>query len=178
MKRRFFLMAAAALPSVALAGDPAKLNVTRTTDLAATPAEVWSAIGDFQDMSWHPVVHATTGTGGTSAEATRQLVLGAADGPTIEEQLDAHDAETMRYSYRITHVQADVLPVTDYMSHLAVSPRDGGGSTVEWRGTFHRGNPDSDPPDTLNDAAAIAAIEGVYQAGLDALTSRFGAAGS
>jgi len=172
MKRRLFLMATvvAALPSLVLAEDPTKLNVALTTALAAAPAEVWSVIGDFQDMSWHPAIHATTGSGGNEVAATRQLVLGAKGGPTIDEVLDTYDAESMSYGYRITDVKMEVLPVADYASQLTVTPRDEGGSIVEWRGTFHRGNPDA-----LNDAAAIGAIEGVYQAGLDALTARFGA---
>ena len=173
MRRRLFLMitAASMLPTLALAGDAAKLNVTLTTDLAADPATVWSAIGDFQDMSWHPAIHAVTGSGGTSDGATRQLVLGAEGGPTIDEVLDTYDAAEMRYAYRITDVKAEVLPVTDYAAQSPVMPRDGGGSGVEWRGTFHRAGP-------LDDAAAITAIEGVYQAGLDALVDRFGAPGA
>ena len=51
----------------------------------------------------------------------------------------------------------------------------GGGSLIEWRGAFYRGYPNNDPPPELNDEAAIAAVTGVYQAGLDALTEEFGA---
>jgi hypothetical protein len=180
MRRRTFLLATAvaALPSLAPAGDPAKLNVTLATTLAADPHEVWSAIGDFQDMSWHPAVHATTGSGGNAANATRRLVLGGADGPTIDEALDSHSDDAMTYAYRITEVAPEVLPVTDYASQLAVTPRDGGGALVEWRGAFLRGHPDTEPPDALDDDAAIAAVTGVYQAGLDALEARFGAPGS
>ena len=180
MRRRLFLMitAAAALPSLALADEPAKLNVALTTELAAEPAAVWSAIGDFQDMSWHPAIHATTGEGGNEVDATRQLTLGDEGGPTIDEVLDRHSPDDMSYAYRITQVKVEVLPVTDYAAQIEVMPRDGGGSTVAWRGTFRRGDPDSDPPETLNDAAAVAAITGVYQAGLDALVDRFGAPGS
>ena len=84
----------------------------------------------------------------------------------------------MSYSYRITEVDVEVLPVTNYSSHLTVKPQDGGGALVEWRGAFYRGYPNNDPPEHLNDAASIAAVSGVYQAGLDALVERFGAPGS
>jgi hypothetical protein len=180
MKRRLFLMAAAAvtIPSLALAHGPTRQKVTVTTEVAADPAEVWAAIGDFQDMSWHPAVHSTTGEGGNDIDATRQLVLGAEGGPTIDEVLYKYSAEKMSYSYRITAVKVEVLPVTNYSSHLTVKPRDGGGALVEWRGAFYRGYPNNDPPEELNDAAAIAAVTGVYQAGLDALVERFGAPGS
>jgi carbon monoxide dehydrogenase subunit G len=173
-------MAAAAvtIPSLALAHGPTRQKVTVTTEVAADPAEVWAAIGDFQDMSWHPAVHSTTGEGGNDIDATRQLVLGAEGGPTIDEVLYKYSAEKMSYSYRITAVKVEVLPVTNYSSHLTVKPRDGGGALVEWRGAFYRGYPNNDPPEELNDAAAIAAVTGVYQAGLDALVERFGAPGS
>ena len=180
MKRRLFLIAAAAvtIPSLALAHGPTRQKVTVTTEVAADPAEVWAAIGNFQDMSWHPAVHSSTGEGDNAIDATRQLVLGAEGSPTIDEVLYKYSTEKMSYSYRITAVKVEVLPVTNYSSHLTVKPRDGGGSLVEWRGAFYRGYPNNDPPEELNDAAAIAAVTGVYQAGLDALVERFGAPGS
>lgn len=117
----------------------------------------------------------TQGQGGNDIDATRVLTLGAADGPTIEEVLYKYSAEKMSYSYRITAVEVTVLPVTNYSSHLTVKPLEGGGSLIEWRGAFYRGYPNNDPPEDLNDAAAIAAVTEVYQTGLDALTERFGA---
>jgi carbon monoxide dehydrogenase subunit G len=181
MKRRSFIglaCLAATLPAVAFAHGPTRQKVTMTTELAAEPAEVWAVIGNFQDMSWHPAVHASEGENGNEIDATRVLTLGEAGGPTISEILYKYDAAKMTYSYRITDVLVEVLPVTNYSAHLTVKPRDGGGSLVEWRGAFYRGYPNNDPPPELNDEAAVAAVSGVYQAGLDALVERFGAPGS
>lgn len=181
MRRRTILGLAASLailPGLALAHGPTRQKITLTTELAADPAEVWAAIGNFQDMSWHPAVFSSTGEGGNDIDATRVLALGQEGGPTISEQLYKYDADKMSYSYRITDVAVEVLPVTNYSSHLTVMPREGGGSVVEWKGAFYRGYPNNDPPEELNDAAAIAAVTGVYQAGLDALVERFGAPGS
>ena len=177
MKRRHFLAAAvlAALPGIALAHGPSRQKVTLTADVAADPAAVWEAIGNFQDMSWHPAVFSTEGTGDNDIDATRHLVLGQDGGPTIDEVLYKYDPAKMTYSYRITDVLVEVLPVTNYSSHLTVKPRAEGGSTVEWRGAFYRGYPNNDPPPQLNDEAAVASVTGVYQAGLDALVERFGA---
>ncbi|HBM59480.1 SRPBCC family protein [Salipiger marinus] len=177
MKRRLLLIAGAALlvPGMALAHGPTRQKTTLTTEVAAEPAAVWEVIGNFQDMSWHPAVAATEGEGGNEIDATRVLRLGAADGPTISEVLYKYDAAKMTYSYRITDVAVEVLPVTNYSAHLTVKPREGGGSVVEWRGAFYRGYPNNDPPPELNDEAAIAAVDAVYQAGLDALVTRFGA---
>ena len=181
MKRRQFLMTAAvlAVPSMALAHGPSRQKVTLTTEVAADPAEVWAAIGNFQDMSWHPAVVSSTGEGDNAIDATRDLYLSdqGADGPLLKEVLYKYDADKMTYSYRIREDNVEVLPVTNYSSHLTVKPRDGGGSIVEWRGAFYRGYPNNEPPENLNDEAAVAAVTGVYQAGLDALVERFGAAG-
>lgn len=178
MKRRTFLAATAAavVPAVVRAHGPTRQKVTLTAEVAAPPDEVWAAIGNFDDMSWHPAVFSTEGNGGNAIDATRLLTLGQEGGPTIAEVLYKFSDEKMSYSYRITEVAVEVLPVTNYSSHLTVKPRDGGGSIVEWRGAFYRGYPNNDPPPELNDEAAIAAVTGVYQAGLDALVERFGAA--
>ncbi|WP_095587656.1 SRPBCC family protein [Actibacterium ureilyticum] len=170
------LLAGLILPGLALAHGPTRQKVTLTTEVAAAPADVWAVIGNFQDMSWHPAVHSTTGEGGNELEATRLLTLGAEGGPTIAEELYKFSDEKRSYSYRITDVLVEVLPVTNYSSHLTVKPTDAGGSLIEWRGAFYRGYPNNDPPENLNDEAAVAAVTGVYQAGLDALTARFGAA--
>ncbi|WP_428547199.1 SRPBCC family protein [Profundibacter sp.] len=160
----------------AYAHGPSRQKITLTAEVAAPPEEVWAAIGNFQDMSWHPVVFSTEGEGGNEINATRVLTLGKEGGPTINELLYKYSDEKMSYSYRIEKVDVKVLPVTNYSSHLTVKPREGGGSIVEWRGAFYRGYPNNDPPEELNDEAAIAAVTGVYKAGLDALVERFGAA--
>lgn len=178
MKKREFLavtLAAALLPGLAVAHGPTRQKITLIAEVSAAPAEVWAVIGNFQDMSWHPAVHSSKGENGNEIDATRVLTLGAEDGPTISEILYKFSDEKMSYSYRITDVQVEVLPVTNYSSHLTVKPRADGGALIEWRGAFYRGYPNNDPPPELNDEAAIAAVTGVYQAGLDALTAKFGA---
>ena len=68
-----------------------------------------------------------------------------------------------------------VLAVTNYASTLCVND-EGGKAHVVWKGGFYRGYPNNDPPAELNDDAAMAAVNAVYQAGLDALIQRFGKA--
>lgn len=160
-------------PVGAEAHGPTRQKVTVTTEVAAPPADVWAAIGDFQDMSWHPAVASQEGEGGNEIDATRVLHLAGDGDPTISEILYKYDADKMTYSYRITEVAVEVLPVTNYSSHLTVKPLEGG-SLVEWRGAFYRGYPNNDPPENLNDEAAIAAVTGVYELGLQALQEKFG----
>ncbi|MEO1138399.1 MAG: SRPBCC family protein [Pseudomonadota bacterium] len=177
LSRRSLIVALTALPLltpiVANAHGPTRQKVTVTADIPASPEEVWAVIGNFQDMSWHPAVHSTTGKNGNEIDATRLLTLGEEGGPTIDEVLYKFSDEKMSYSYRITAVEVEVLPVTNYSAHLTVKPGADGGSIVEWRGAFYRGYPNNNPPPELNDEAAVAAVTGVYQAGLDALVARF-----
>ncbi len=169
--RRHLALALPALlvPGWALAQAAERQEVAVSVALAAAPAAVWEVAGDFGDFTWHPAVHAQTGDG-----RTRTLVLGEAGGPTIEEELIATDPEAMRYAYRITDVDVTVLPVSDYTSELSVRPRDGGGSVMSWHGTFRRGDPGAEPGPGTDDAAAIAAVTGIYEAGMAALADRFG----
>jgi len=170
----FALLLAPAITTMdAQAHGPTRQKVTVTKEIAAPPAEVWAKIGNFQDMSWHPAVHSSTGEGDNAIDATRVLTLGEAGGPTISEILYKFSDEKMSYSYRITDVNVEVLPVTNYSSHLTVKPGADGGSLVEWRGAFYRGYPNNDPPEHLNDEAAVKAVTGVYEAGLNALHASF-----
>ena len=178
MRRRTILWATTALlfPGMVWAHGPTRQNVTLTADVAASPWEVWAVVGNFDNMSWHPAVFTTHGNGGNEINATRLLTLGQEGGPTIDEIPCKYSDKTMSYSYRITKAVVEVVPVTNYSSHLTVNPRDGISTIIEWQGAFYRGYPSNDPPAELNDEAAIAAVTGVYQAGLDALVERFGAA--
>ena len=156
-------------PAMALAHGPSRQKVTETVEINAPAEKVWAVIGNFQDMSWHPAVAKTEGTGGNNANATRKLTL--TSGGVIEEQLDDYDAKEHIYHYEIVKVDPKVLPVNDYSSKLSVAG-EGDKSTVTWWGAFYRGYMNNDPPPELNDEASRKAVEGVYRAGLDALKKK------
>ena len=177
MLKSLFAVALAAIVAAPLLAPPAEAHgptrkkVTETIEINAPPEKVWAAIGNFQDMSWHPAVVKQEGKGDNAIDATRRLTL-PNDG-TIDEVLYKYEPAKMSYSYRITAVDVKVLPVTNYSSTITVLPGpDGKTSTVEWRGAFYRGYPNNDPPAELNDDAAIAAVTGVYKGGLEALKKK------
>lgn len=150
------------------AHGPSRQKVTETVTVQAPAAEVWELLGGFCSIErWHPAVFACAGEGGDVPGATRVLTLGAADGARIHEELQQYDAAAMSYKYRITKTDLAVLPVTTYSAFLTVKDNGDGTSTVEWRGGFYRGHPNNNPPPALNDAAAVAAVTGVYRAGLE-----------
>ncbi|CAM3052682.1 Polyketide cyclase / dehydrase and lipid transport [Paracoccus aminovorans] len=174
------LGAAMALATAAEAHGPVRLKLELDQKLDATPDEVWAVIGKFDDMSWHPAIASTeiAGDGSTDQpeKSERVLHLKADSGdPTITEVLAKWQPEKRCYAYRIEKVEVSVLPVTNYASTLCVKD-EGGKALVSWKGGFYRGYPNNNPPADQNDEAAIKAVTGVYQGGLDALAERFGKA--
>lgn len=174
------LGAAMALATAAEAHGPVRLKLELDQKLDATPDEVWAVIGKFDDMSWHPAIASTeiTGDGSTDQPEKSERVLhlkADAGDPTITEVLAKWQPEKRCYAYRIEKVEVSVLPVTNYASTLCVKD-EGGKALVSWKGGFYRGYPNNDPPADQNDEAAIKAVTGVYQGGLDALAERFGKA--
>ncbi len=158
------LIALVATSTSTCAHGPSRKKTEVTQDIAAPPEVVWAIIDDFQDMSWHPAVVKTEGTGGSTPGATRTLTLGG--GGQIMEKLEKYDPATHSYFYRIEQVDPKVLPVTNYSSWISVTPAPAGSSSVIWKGAFYRGYPNNDPPPELNDEAAVAAVTQVYQGGL------------
>ena len=157
------------LPAVALAHGPSRQKVTESIEINAPVDKVWAAVGNFQDMSWLPIVAKTEGTGGNNVNATRKLTLKS--GGIVEEQLDKYEADEHTYGYEITKVDVKVLPVNDYSSHITVTA-NGDKSTVEWSGGFYRGYMLNDPPPELNDEASLKAVTGLYKDGLAALKKK------
>lgn len=166
-KRLALAAALLVIPSLAQAHGPSRQKITESVEINAPADKVWAKIGNFQDMSWHPAVEKTEGTGGNDAGAARKLTLKG--GGVIEEKLEKNDPAEKTIFYRIENVDVKVLPVTNYSSWLIVKAGDGGKTVVEWKGAFYRGYPNNDPPPELNDEAAKAAVTKVYKAGLDAL---------
>ena len=169
MTARILTATALALaPIPAMADDRAVLSAAVSADVATAPADVWAVIGDFQDLGWHPAVFSTDGEGGNDPGATRLLTLMEEGGPTVAEELTAFDAEAMSYTYSITEVAPEVLPVDAYSATISVSPA-GEGARIDWQGSFKRAMAEG-----VTDEAATETMTGVYQAGLDALAAQFG----
>lgn len=164
----------AIMPLTAAAHGPSRQKVVQTIEINAPADKVWAVVGNFQDMSWHPAIGKTEGTGGNDAGAKRKLTLQS--GGTIEEALTSYKAETKALAYEITAVDVKTLPVNNYSSTIRVTG-EGNKSTVEWKGAFYRGFVNNDPPPELNDEAAVAAVTGVYKSGLDALKAKLEAGG-
>lgn len=145
------LASAAAAPAFAI-------EVTRSVEIAASPAKVWQTLGDFCGIQgWHPVVEKCS-LSEKDGKHLRSLSL-KGGGTILEEQLSRDDGK-MDYSYAILE---SPLPVSDYKSTLQVTP-SGAGSKLTWSGTFKAKGAD--------DAKAEQVISGIYDAGLKGVADK------
>jgi Polyketide cyclase / dehydrase and lipid transport/Domain of unknown function (DUF4331) len=134
-------------------------TVADSVDLAASPDQVWAAIGKFDDLMWHPLVASVRLTG----EGVGQLrTIETIDGKRIIERLEAVDNSQRLYRY--TNVSG--LGVVDYTGTFDLKPK-GSGSSVEWRVQFL-----ADNQPTLIVRIIVATL---LKTGFEALTKRFGA---
>lgn len=166
MKKIFALLALAVLPVTAMAHGPSPQKVDKSVIIKAEPAKVWALVKDFGNMhKWHPAV-ASTKLEKKGNDTFRLLTL--KDGGTIYEKLRSADDETMKMRYEIVE---GVLPVADYNSFMTVKAGpDAGETTVQWVGRFYRVYKLNPPiPEGQDDASALNAVNGVYDAGLAGL---------
>ncbi len=137
-------------------------KVSMTTQIPASAKAAWDMIGGFNTLSdWHPAIEKSE-LDGEDGSVRRLSLVG---GGVIVEKLQNHDDGGKTYSYSI---EDGPLPVANYHSTISVSEGDGEGDcTVEWSSEF-------DAASGVGESDAVAAIQGVYQAGLDNLKKMFG----
>lgn len=154
--------------SSALAHGPTRQKVTETIEIAASADNVWAVIQNYGDATWLPMVDESSSDKNNEEGSIRTLTL--SNGAQVIETLKKYDSEKMMYKYRISDATHDVnvLPVNNYSATLSVKA-DGDNSIVTWKGAFYRGYPNNDPPEELNDEAAVNAVTGLYKAGLAGL---------
>ncbi len=149
----------------AQAHGPTRQKVTESISIDAPAKAVWDRIKDFSALqTWHPAVESSETTDGNTPGSVRTLHLKG--GGTIVEVLKKYDAEGMHYAYKMK--DPGPVPVSNYSSTLSVADK-GSGSEVKWKGAFYRGDPNNNPAPERNDEAAIKAVTGIYQAGLQNL---------
>ncbi|MDX1540378.1 MAG: SRPBCC family protein [Geminicoccaceae bacterium] len=152
---------AAGLAIIVAAAPSAAVEVRRSVEVAAPPAEVWELIGDVCSIAdWHPVIASCI-----REEDDRALyrILQTEDGSTLHEQIMQVDDDARFYKYSILE---GPLPVRGYVSTLSVGPgADDDGSLVIWQSDFSSLG--------MTDEEAAGIIAGIYDAGLEALADRF-----
>ncbi|MGP1615407.1 MAG: SRPBCC family protein [Pollutimonas bauzanensis] len=163
---RLFRLAAPLLLSASFnaAWAAATLKVEEAVTVAAPPAVVWKVIGDFASLhQWHPVVASSEITRGKDNVRGAVRKLTTKDGARIVEELLAYDGKGHSMRYRFLE---SPMPVTDYVSTLAVKP-DGKGSRIVWTGEFKR-------TEQIDDAKAKDIFVGIYRAGFAGVRAKLG----
>lgn len=139
------------------------IRVKESIEINAPADKVWAKVGSFADMSWHTAIAKTEITSGKADEAGATRVLTTQDGGKINEVLTSYDAASKTIKYEITE---SVLPVRDYGATLKVKEVDGK-TTVVWSANFKRKDPANPGAAGQDDAAAKAAILGIFKSGLE-----------
>jgi len=147
------LLTAWALPASAA-------SLSRSVEVDSTPSQIWSAIGPFCAIQdWHPAIGTCTEDGKTPS--TRTLVTKDGKATFVELQT-AQNPQMHEYSYAFV---SSPLPVTNYRSTLKVTAKGGDRSVITWSGEY--------TPDHGKEAAAVEALSGIYESGLQAIKIRF-----
>jgi mxaD protein len=159
-------LVSACLMSSAFAHGPTPKKIDETVTIAAAPDVVWKKLADFGAIStWHPDISASQADKGNAVGSVRALSF---KGGKITESLDEYDTANRSYSYRMDQENVDALPVSSYSATIVVKPA-GQGSEVSWSGRFYRGDTNNEPPENLNDEAAIKAMDAFFKHGLAGL---------
>jgi hypothetical protein len=133
--------------------------VSDTVELAASPDDVWSVIGQFS-LDWHPAVARSRLIGEGLGQLRRLETL---DGREIVERLEAIDYAKRFYRYSLIAG----VPASRYTGTIEVKPR-GNGCVAGWRVEFLA---NSQP-----DIVVRTMVSTLVKTGLGSLKHRFAAA--
>lgn len=169
MRVGLWLLTAVVSTAAAAQGcGPTRLKVAESVTLDAPPAQVWSRVGNFQDVSWDRDTIATSGSGGNTPDLAKRTVT-LKGGARFAESLYKYDAAAMTYSWHIDTIDVTRLPVQNVSATLEVLPGDDGHSVVRLKAAFYRYlRPDEGAPDAA-DARAVAAVKTYLRTALDGL---------
>ncbi|MDO9214099.1 MAG: SRPBCC family protein [Methylococcales bacterium] len=177
--KNYFALLMFLFSSFAYAHGPVRQDTDETITINAPADKVWGIIKNFGDMSWLPPVKSTDVKGGNEKGAVRVLTL--QDGGSITEEMKKYDEAKMSYSYKITDMstaktithagkeeKVPVVPVDNYSATITVEAQ-GATSSVRWKAGYYRAYTNNEPPEDMNEAAANAAIKGIFTTGLNNL---------
>jgi mxaD protein len=140
------------------------IRLKETIEINAPADKVWEKIGSFADMSWHPAIAKTEITSGKADEVGATRLLTTQEGGKIHEVLTGFDAEAKSIKLEITE---SALPVREFGATLKVKESADGKATVVWSANFKRKDPANPGAAGQDDAAAKAAILGIFKSGLE-----------
>ncbi len=143
------------------------IRVYTSSVIDAGADAVWAVIRDFNALpAWHPLIADSRIENSQPSDRVGCVrAFRMRDGGFIREQL----LSLSDYDYQCTYsILESPMPITGYVATLKLSPvTDGGRTFAEWSAEF-----DCEPARERELAQSIG--QGVFQAGFDALKTRFG----
>lgn len=166
--KKLFMMMLLAMPLVATSANaPSQQKVIREVVIKADTAKVWALVKDFGAINkWHPAVEKVNldMRKDETGEEVQHRLLTLKGGGTLLEKLVGVKEDDMKIEYRIVE---GVLPVSGYRAIMQVKAGPAADeTTVTWTGRFYNKANKVDAPAGEDNATAVSAIEGVYDAGM------------
>ena len=153
------------ISSLAFAHGPTPQKVDEVIEVNADMMTVWNVVKSFDSLAkWHPSVKSIVMTD----PSTRVVTLKS--GGVITDSLDELNVDEHYISYRLLEENVTAFPVSFYTITIQVLP-EGKTSKISWSGRFYRADTGNFPPENLNDAAAVKAMEDYANAGLQGLAT-------
>ena len=159
-------------PLTSLAHGPTPQKGLESITINAPVDAVWDVIKQFDAIaSWHPDVKASSGDGKNASDGIRTITL-QNDGQLVES-LDYYSDKDHEYNYRLKTENVTAFPVSSYTTNLQVKAGDDAKtSVVTFKSRFYRGDTGNAPPENLNDAAAVKAMDAFFKNGLAGLKQK------
>ena len=173
MKRLPLLLLSLLLfPVTSPAHGPTPQKGLESITINASVDAVWDVIKQFDAIaSWHPDVKASSGDGKNASDGIRTITL-QNDGQLVES-LDFYSDKDHEYNYRLKTENVTAFPVSSYTTNIQVKAEDDGKtSVVTFKSRFYRGDTGNTPPENLNDAAAVKAVDAFFKNGLEGLKQK------
>lgn len=154
-------------PFCASACGPSPQKVSKEIVIQATPAKVWALVGEYSAMQkWHPEVLASSLEIKPDEDEKTVIyrTLTLKNGGSIIERQRETQAGEMKLGAVLVHGN---LAVSNYSDAITVKPSlVAGESVVTWVGRFNNKANLMQAPAGQDNAAAIAAVDAWYDAGL------------
>lgn len=159
-------------PVTSLAHGPTPQKALESVTIKAPVEAVWDTVKSFGTIAdWHPDVASSPSDGKHESGGIRTLTL--KNGGQLVEELDYYSDKDHEYSYRLKTENVQAFPTSSYSTEIQVKPGDEAGSTVvTLKSRFYRGDTGNSPPENLNDAAAVKAMNEFFKNGLAGLKAK------
>jgi mxaD protein len=159
-------------PLIALAHGPTPQKAKESVTINAPVSVIWETVKAFDSIAnWHPDVKSSTGDGKHESGGIRTITL--QNGGQLVEELDFYSDKEHEYSYRLKTENVQTFPASSYSVTLQVTPgSNASNSTVVLKSRFYRGDTGNTPPESLNDEAAVKAMNAFFKNGLDGLKQK------